>query len=71
MKPLSRPDFDPTLPLQTDRGAEQALRVGHNRIDDLIKQKRLKVVYFGRSRRITTESILDVAATGDRANTNT
>lgn len=44
--------------------------MGHNKIDDLIKLGRLKTVNFGRLVRITTESILEVAATGDGAGWN-
>ena len=64
MNPLARPEYDPALPLQTEAGAQQGLRVEHNRIKDLSREKRLKVVYFGRSRRITTKSILEVAEAG-------
>lgn len=65
MRALADAGFDPLRPLQTDKGAQQALRCGHNKIDEYIKNGRLRVVYLGRLRRITTELILDVAATGD------
>jgi excisionase family DNA binding protein len=65
MRALADKAFDPTRPLQTDRGAQQALRCGHNKIDDLIKHGRLKTVYVGRLRRISTQSILEYAAKGD------
>jgi excisionase family DNA binding protein len=64
VKHLANPDYDPAVPLQTKRGAKQALRIGHNGVEDMIRQGRLKAVKFGRSVRITTESILQVAATG-------
>jgi hypothetical protein len=65
MHALADKAYDPTRPLQTDQGAQQALRCGHNKIDDLIKLGRLKTIYVGRLRRITTQSILEYAATGD------
>jgi hypothetical protein len=65
VNPLSNPDYDPTVPLQTKRGAKQALRIGHNGVEGLIKNGRLQAVKIGRSVRITTESILQVAATGE------
>jgi len=65
MRALADKAFDPTRPLQTEQGAQQALRCGHNKIDDLIKLGLLKTVYVGRLRRITTQSILEYAATGD------
>jgi hypothetical protein len=65
LKPLANKNFDPSLPVQTPLGARQALRVGHNKVNDLIGRGLLKVVYFGRSRRITTDSILNLATTGE------
>jgi hypothetical protein len=66
VRPLADHDFNPSLPLQTKRGAKQALRCGHNKIDDLIKSGKLKTVSsLGRLVRITTESILEVAAVDD------
>jgi hypothetical protein len=65
MRALADKAYDSTRPLQTDQGARQALRCGHNKVDDLIKLGRLKTVYVGRLRRITTQSILEYAATGD------
>ena len=81
MKALTNPNFDPALPLQTKKGAGQALKIGHNQVDELIKQKRLRTVPFGRLVRVTTKSIYEVARTGienpsrrrlpDTANTTT
>jgi hypothetical protein len=65
MRALADKAYDPTRPLQTGQGARQALRCGHNKIDDLIKLGRLKTVYVGRLRHITTQSILEYAAMGD------
>jgi hypothetical protein len=65
VRAIADDDFDPAKPVQTRNGARQALRVGHNRVERLIKDGRLKVVYFGRLARITTDSILAVAAVGD------
>jgi hypothetical protein len=56
-------DYDPSKPVQTRRGARQALRCGHNKIDELIRTGKLKTVNgLGRITRITTDSILRVAA---------
>jgi hypothetical protein len=63
--PLAYKDFDPSLPFQTREGARQALRVGHNRIQQLVSDGSLQVVRFGRSARITTASILSLAGTAD------
>jgi hypothetical protein len=65
MKKLANPDWDPSLPVQTKLGARQALLVGHNKIDELIRSKILEVVYTGRIAKITTRSILAYAARGD------
>ena len=62
MRPLANQDFNPNLPLQTRKGAKQALRCGHNKVDELIKKGKLKTVNIDRLVRITTESILEVAA---------
>jgi hypothetical protein len=61
VKPLANPDFDASLPLQTRKGARQALRIGHNKVDELIKLGKLKTVKFGRIVHVTTDSILKVA----------
>jgi hypothetical protein len=66
MHALGDAEFDPALPLQTKRGTAQALRIGHNLVDDLIKARVLEVVYIGRIPKVTTASILRVAATGYR-----
>jgi hypothetical protein len=66
MKPLANSGFDPRLPLQTKAGAKEALRCGHNKIDDLIDKGLLKVVYFDRIPKITTASIMAIAQ-GDAA----
>jgi hypothetical protein len=66
MKALAYSGFDPRLPLQTKAGAKEALRCGHNKVDDLIRQGKLKVIYFDRIPKITTDSILAVAQ-GDAA----
>jgi hypothetical protein len=56
-------DYDPSKPVQTKRGARQALRCGHNKIDDLIKAGKLKTVPgLGRITKITTESIVRLAS---------
>jgi hypothetical protein len=65
MQKLANPEWDATKPVQTEQGAAEGLRVGHNKITALIEADRLEVVYFGRLKRITTASILEVAATGD------
>jgi hypothetical protein len=63
MQPLADADFDPSRPVQTKKGAKQALRVGKNMVDELIKAGRLKTVEgLGRVTHITTESILKVAS---------
>jgi hypothetical protein len=67
VRPLADSDFDYNRPLQTKRGAKQALRCGHNKVDELIRSGALKTVDIGdRITRITTESILEVA-TGQAA----
>ena len=65
MKALKDAAYDPTRPLQTKRGAQQALQVGKHKLQKMIREGRLKTVYFGRDCRITTQSILDYAAKGD------
>ena len=62
MRPLADADFHPHRPLQTKTGARQALRCGHNKVEQLIRSGKLRVVKIGRSARVTTESILKVAA---------
>jgi hypothetical protein len=65
MNPLKDFEYNPALPLQTKRGAQQALRCGHNKVDQLIDAGVLNVVYLDdRIPKITTESIERVAATG-------
>jgi hypothetical protein len=54
------------LPLQTRKGAKQALRVGHNKVDELIRLGKLKTVRFGRIVHVTTESILKIATEANR-----
>jgi hypothetical protein len=44
VKPLANHNFDASLPLQTRKGAKQALRVGHNKVDELIRLVKLKTV---------------------------
>jgi hypothetical protein len=62
MRPIANPEFDPAKPVQTRKGAAQALRCSHNRIDALIREGKLKTVTgLGRIVRITTRSILAVA----------
>jgi hypothetical protein len=66
MRPLADWQFDPNRPLQTKRGAKQALRCGEDKIEDLIERRVLKTVNLGpRLVRVTTESIMQVASTGD------
>ena len=63
MRQLANHNFDPTLPLQTKKGAAQALRCGHNKVDELIEAGKLETVEgLGRVTKITTPSILKVAA---------
>lgn len=64
MRALADWQFNPNRPLQTKRGTAQALRCGLDKVEDLIKAKRVKVVPFGGSQRITTQSILELAETG-------
>ena len=64
MRPLANWQFDASLPLQTKRGTQQALRCGEDKIDDLIERGLLDTVYIGRSLRITTTSIMKLASTG-------
>jgi hypothetical protein len=64
MRPLADWQFNPSRPLQTKRGTAQALRCGLDKIDELIRMKRVKVVPFGASQRITTQSILELAEHG-------
>ena len=62
MRPLADQDFDPNKPVQTKKGAAQALRCGHNKVDQLIRNGLLDTVDIDRIRRITTASILRVAS---------
>jgi hypothetical protein len=66
VRPLANQKFDPNLPLQTKAGAAEALRVGHNRVDELLRKRILKTAKLKLDRRvrITTESIL-AAASGE------
>ena len=66
MRPLANWQFDSSLPLQTKRGTKQALRCGDDKVDDLIERGVLKTVNIGRSVRVTTESIMEVASAGDQ-----
>lgn len=66
MRPLLDRQFDPSRPLQTKEGARAALRCGRNKVNELAREGKLKVVYLGRSARITTDSILEYARHGDR-----
>ena len=65
MTPLADKGFDVNLPLQTFEGTRRALRIGHNGVRKLIADGTLQTVKFGRSVRITTESI--IALTGAEA----
>jgi hypothetical protein len=67
MRPLANWQFDSSLPLQTKRGTKQALRCGDDKVDDLIERGVLKTVNIGRSVRVTTESIMEVASAGDQS----
>jgi hypothetical protein len=67
MRALADWQFDATRPLQTKRGAAQALRCGEDKVDALIESGALKVVYVGKSARVTTESILEIARNGTPA----
>jgi hypothetical protein len=60
VRPLSNQHFNPNLPVQTKLGAAEALRCGHNRVEDLLRRKVLKTVNIDRRTRITTESILAI-----------
>jgi hypothetical protein len=66
VKPLANHNFDASLPLQTRKGAKQALRVGHNKVDELIRLGKLKTVRFGRIVHVTTESIQKIATEANR-----
>jgi hypothetical protein len=67
MRALANSDFDPSLPLQTKKGAAQALRCGHNTVDALIRRRVLKVVYIDRIAKITTSSIQALVQPADQA----
>ncbi len=62
MRPLADQGFDPTKPVQTKKGTAQALRCGHNKVDELIRNGVLDTVEIDRIRRITTASIFRVAS---------
>jgi len=63
VRPLADSDFDPNKPVQTKKGTAQALRCGHNKVDDLIRAGLLdKVDIDDRITRITTSSILKLAS---------
>jgi hypothetical protein len=66
VRPLADTDFDPERPLQTKRGAAQALRCGHNRVEELIRDGLLETVKLDRITRVTTRSILTIATQGIR-----
>jgi hypothetical protein len=62
VRPISDPDYNPNLPLQTRKGAKQALHVSHNKVDQLIRDGKLETVKgLGRITKITTRSILKLA----------
>lgn len=58
MRSLIDWDFDPRLPLQTVKGAQRALRVGHTLLFKLIKAGKLDAVDLNGATRVTTRSIL-------------
>jgi hypothetical protein len=62
MRPLADWKFDASRPLQTKRGTAQALRCGQDKVDELIELNILKTVAIGRSVRVTTESIMQLAS---------
>jgi hypothetical protein len=64
MRPLADWQYDRTRPTQTKRGAAQALRVGQDKVDGLIKAGLLKTVdsLGDRTTRVTTESILKLVS---------
>ena len=64
MRPLADQGFDPKLPLQTKKGAKQALRVGMNSVEELIKLGLLETVEINRRTHIKTKSILKIAEHG-------
>jgi hypothetical protein len=64
MRPLKDWQFDPKMPLQTKRGAAQALRVGQDKVDELIEGGHLELgsdSLGDRIKRVTTKSILKLA----------
>jgi hypothetical protein len=65
MNPLANPYFNPAEPLQTLLGTQQALKCGHNKVRQLIREKKLATVHVGKMLRVTTESILAYAKVGD------
>jgi hypothetical protein len=66
MRALKDWEFDPAKPVQTRRGAAQALRCGADKVDGLIEAGVLKTVDLDRIRRITTASIMAIV-NGERA----
>jgi hypothetical protein len=64
LRPLANQDFDPKLPLQTKKGAKQALRVGMNAVEDLIRLRLLETVEINRRTHIKTKSIMKLAEHG-------
>jgi hypothetical protein len=66
MRSLRDWEFDASRPLQTKRGAAQAFRCGLDKIDDLIETGALELVYIKSSPRVTTKSIMNLAAKGTR-----
>jgi hypothetical protein len=61
VRPLAKQKYNPDCPLQTKLGAAEALRCGHNRVDELLRRGLLKTTTIDRRVRITTESILAIA----------
>lgn len=66
MRPLHDWEFDVSRPLQTKRGTAQALRCGLDKVDDLIETGDLELVHIKNSPRVTTKSIMNLAAKGTR-----
>jgi hypothetical protein len=66
MRALIDWEFDAARPLQTKRGTKQALRCGDDKVEELIDRGLLEVVYIDKLLRITTNSILKVAASGTK-----
>ena len=64
LRPLANQDFDPKLPLQTKKGAKQALRVGMNSVEEFIRLGLLETIEIDRRTRIKTKSIMRLAENG-------